>query len=204
MQPYRVAEGPRAKVTFPDEHRRAWTLLAFALIASSVGMVVAWLHSGGKISGSVLVPAMFGVIMLARPRLASLEYVRDAGELVVVRRTLVTRRTLRVPAGDITGVTVEPTDWKSENPSFELRLMLKHDKSVLLARASSAQALESARVLAGDFLVENRLLHDEREANVRIDVTRESDHAARNSLNPEPEAGEPSSEPSHVKPTKPP
>lgn len=171
--------------------------LAFALIAVSIGTVVAWLHFGGRISGSVLVPGIIGAVLLARPRLGSLEYARDTRELVIVRRTLVTHRTLRVPADDITGVTVEAASWKEKNPQYELRLMLKHDKHVLLSRGNTPESLESARVRAADFLLSHGLVHEDR---VRVDALQ----AARNSLNPEPETDVPSSVPSHVKPTKPP
>lgn len=167
VQPYRSAPNePNATVSFGDEKRRRLNMvLGILLVLSAVAVVALWLWVGEHIQGSVFLPAVFGVLLLARSRSGTLELARAERELrVKVRRFGPTLRE-RVPIDDLEGVTVVPSSFTSKNPEYLLQLLRKSGSPLTLLRASKESELEPSRARVGDFLLEHGLL----TPRVRID-----------------------------------
>jgi hypothetical protein len=66
MQPYRSpAPVPKPSVSFGDMGRRAlWIAASLGLIIVTIAAIVLWLTTGGRIHGSVLIPALVGIGLL--------------------------------------------------------------------------------------------------------------------------------------------
>jgi hypothetical protein len=161
MPTYRAPAAPsrRRIASFGDvRHRGLLALLSFALIGVSVLTILGWLHWGGGIHGSVLLPALAGVVLLFQRRGGSLEYLPERAELRIAFQSVVIRRKIRVPVREITGLTVLPSNAKDAKADYELLLLRGAGPRLRLLRAGSAAKLEPARVAVSAFLLENGLL----------------------------------------------
>jgi hypothetical protein len=143
-------------------HRWLSLIAALALIALTIAIITAWLRYGGGISGTVLAPAVVGVIMLLQRRSGTITFDRDQRVLHVTRKRVIMSDRVDVSATDITGARVEPRNFKERDPKrYELRLTRRTGQPVLLLDGKSPMALEASRLAVGAFLVENGLLRED-------------------------------------------
>jgi hypothetical protein len=143
-------------------HRWLSLVAALALITLTVAIVAAWLRYGGGISGTVLAPAVVGVIMLLQRRSGAITFDREQRMLHVTRKRVIMSDHVDVSANDITGARVEPRSFKERVPKrYELRLTRKSGQPILLLEGKSPAALEASRLAVGSFLVENGLLRED-------------------------------------------
>jgi hypothetical protein len=129
-----------------------------ALIAASVGAVVAWTRWGGRIFGSVLVPALFGISLLVRARWGTIELSREQHLLLVEKGGVWPRRRDKVALRDLKSVETVPDSFRAKDPDYELNLVLADERRLHLRRAGSEAALERDRAAIADFLREHQLL----------------------------------------------
>jgi len=159
MSPYRSStRAPNTSIHFGDRRRAVRQIvLGVALLAASVVAVVAWALTGGGIRGSLLLPAVIGLVLLGRARWGVLT-------LFVDRRALVVRRwpwphaDVSIPLGDLATVQVVPTSLRHEEPDYALVLARADATQVTLRIAPSAAALEDDRARIADFMREHSLL----------------------------------------------
>lgn len=159
MAPYRLQPSAERnpKVSFGSErYRILFGVGGLLLISATIATIVAWYAVGGGIRGSILLPAILGVFLLASSRSGSIE-LRENRELSVNRRSFLWRRRIRVPADELTGVTVAPSDWKYKG-EFDLCLVLTRGRTVPLLHASRSASLEPSRGIVAAFLLEHGLL----------------------------------------------
>lgn len=181
MQPYRIHTGhdERRIVRIGDDrHRVLSTIVSLLLVGLTLASILGWLLFGGRVHGSILIPAIVGLGLLFRRRATSIEYVRDRHELHVEHRSIVGRRRARVPVGDITGLTLmSVTHGPSEE--FELRLLMRGGRSLRLMGPSQAARIDPARAAVSSFLLEQGLLQGGLEAGptarIRLAAAAEAD-----------------------------
>ena len=161
-------------MSFGNERLRVLLgVVGLLLVALSAGLIVAWTVYGGGIRGSVLLPALVGVSLLASIRSGSMELGDDQVLRVMLRRFLLTRR-VDVPIAELIGVTVTPISANPSEPEYELRLLLTQGRSASLLRATRAESLERARSIVGAFVLEHDLLQGEvAPPRVRVETTGE-------------------------------
>lgn len=168
MSPYRTSSRAeeRRRIAFGESSR--WLLvLALALVALTVGIVVSWLFTGGGVHGSVLLPAIVGLAILARSRGGTIEYHPETDELEVrVRTLLVLAAAIRVPAASVAALTVHASSDKHRGR--ELRLVFRDGRVQTLIEASSEATLEPARRAVSDFLLAEGIPRPLSAAPVRV------------------------------------
>jgi hypothetical protein len=159
MDPYRSPPPERARVDFGDPRRAVRSMvLGFALIALSAAIIAAWARWGGRIHSSVLLPAVFGVVLLMRATWGTVELQRDRGVLSVARRGLVRRGRDDLPLAEVETIEIVPTSFRDEKPDYVLNLTLAGGRKVRLLRATTMAALEPDHEAIAAFLVEHGLL----------------------------------------------
>lgn len=168
VSPYRTSSRAeeRRRISFGESGR--WLLaLAIGLIALTLGIVVSWFFTGGGVHGSVLLPAIVGLAILARSRGGTMEYHPETDELEVrVRTLLVLASAIRVPATAIAALTVHASSDKHRGR--ELRLVFRDGRVQTLIEASSEAALEPARRVVSDFLLAEGIPRPLPAAPVRV------------------------------------
>lgn len=172
MQPYRSRQPVEraATVSFGGERWRFLRIVAaFLLVGASLAAIAGWFYTDGRISGSVLTPAIFGVLLLARTRSGTIELRHEEQELLVTFRRFGVPKRVRVPVRELTGVLIVPPETK--DGEFELRLSLAGGKSVVLLRAATIEELVPSHEAVGDFLLENDLLRPP-DAPLQADIVR--------------------------------
>jgi hypothetical protein len=160
MEPYRTAaEMPRPRLAFGDPQKGRWSIVGgLLLVALTVAVVLLWSSSGGRMNGSVALPAIFGTLMILRARWGTMELRRDRDALAVTRRALWPTRYEEVPLAHVQTVEIVPVSWRQRKPDFALNLRLSGDRTVTLMRAQTMAALEPDRQAIAAFLVEHGLL----------------------------------------------
>ncbi len=154
MSPYRSA--PLVVETHEIGSRRAFRLqvaLGVALLLAPAILVVIWLQVGGGVSGAILGPVVFGVVVLARARYSTIVVSQTEREVRVTIGRLGPVIRSRIPFEELESVFVLPSEMRSGNPAYELQLGRAHGEPVLLLRADSALALEPERARLGEFLL---------------------------------------------------
>jgi hypothetical protein len=160
MVPYRSStDSKRPRVQFGDPRRGVLAILTgLALVAASVGVVVAWAHFGGRIFGSVLLPGLLGIFLLVRARWGTIELSREQRLLLVQRGGVCLRRRNQIPLRDVRTVEIVPISTLSKEPDYGLNLVLRDERRVRLRRAGSEPGLEKDRAAIADFFRAHGLL----------------------------------------------
>lgn len=154
MSPYRSA--PLLVDTHEIGSRRAFRFqvaLGVALLLAPVIVVAIWLRIGGGVSGAILGPVVFGVVLLARARYSTIVVSQSEREVRVTIGRLGPVIRSRIPFEELESLFVLPCDMKSGSPAYELQLGRAHGAPVLLLRADSPLALEAERARLGEFLL---------------------------------------------------
>ena len=171
--PYRTSEPRHLEVPFGNRRRAIRQIVAgAALVAASLATVFAWSQLGGRIWGSVLAPALYGLFLFGRARWGTLELDSDTRTLIVRRRGVWPRTKVSVPLADVGTVQVVPSSFREEKPDYDLVLARQDQTTVLLRRAASEAELEDDRARVADFMREHGLLWGGSGADDAIDATR--------------------------------
>ncbi len=137
--------------------RRAFRLqvaLGLALLCIPAILIALWTRTGGGIGGSIFLPAIFGGVLIARARYSSIEASTSEREVRVLVRRLGPALRVRIPFDELESVRVLPTNFKSQNPTYELQIGRVGGQSVVLMRADGPSSLEAERERLGRFLIE--------------------------------------------------
>jgi hypothetical protein len=126
-------------------------------MAVSALVLVVWAVRGGRISGSVLMPALVGAALIARARWGTLTLSRERGLLTVEWRASLRRTRHEVALDEVESIEVVPASFRLQNPGYDLCLTLRGDRRVELLRAATVPQLERDRAAIAAFLREHRL-----------------------------------------------
>jgi hypothetical protein len=180
VDPYRTQPPPpRPTYALGSVRARRLKLLgAFAAIALSVLLFVRWAGSGGdQVSVVVMMPALFGVMLLQQARFGTIElHPEERVGLVAVRRLGRTKRT-RFEYADVVGTRIERVPFLGKPADFELGLTLESERVIPLLRASREPELRGVQRELEAFLTENGL-PEARETPKHDSATERSRHAA--------------------------
>lgn len=155
MSPYRSASTVSEALEIGS--RRSFyiqVVVGVILFLSSLLLVAHSMLGGGRVSGAIFLPAVFGAVVVARARYARLEASKAERTVrIVVARVGPTVRA-SVAFDELEFLRVVPTHADRRNTAYELQVGRTRGGPIKLLRADTEASLETERARLGQFLIE--------------------------------------------------